>query len=58
MVDLRKRPDGSMSPDAKEILTGAAIGAVIGMPLPVLTWFTGGLIGGAIAVWRIHKRKS
>ncbi|GAO38879.1 hypothetical protein SCH01S_21_00660 [Sphingomonas changbaiensis NBRC 104936] len=56
-MDLKRRPDGSMSPDTKELITGAAIGAVIGMPLPVLTWLTGGLIGGAIAAYRIHKRR-
>lgn len=56
-MDLQRRPDGSMSPDAKELLTGAAIGAVVGMPLPVLTWFTGGLVGAAVAWYRIHKRQ-
>ena len=56
-MDLQRRPDGSMSPDAKEILTGAGIGALVGMPLPIVTWFTGGLIGGAIAAYRIHRRK-
>lgn len=56
-MDLQRRPDGSMSPDAKEILTGAGIGALIGMPLPIVTWFTGGLIGGAVAAYRIHRRK-
>ena len=56
-MDLKRRPDGGMSPDTKELLTGAAIGAVVGMPLPVVTWFTGGLIGGAIAAYRIYKRK-
>ncbi|MBS0502330.1 MAG: hypothetical protein JSS55_00720 [Proteobacteria bacterium] len=56
-MDLKRRPDGSMSPDAKELLAGAAIGAVVGMPLPIVTWFTGGLIGGAIAAYRIHKRE-
>jgi hypothetical protein len=56
-MDLQRRPDGSMSPDAKELLTGAAIGAVVGMPLPILTWFTGGLVGAAVAWYRIRKRQ-
>jgi hypothetical protein len=56
-MDLQKRPDGSMSPDTKEILTGAAIGAVVGIPLPFVTFLGGAIIGGAIAAYRIHKRK-
>ncbi len=57
MVDLKKRPDGSMSPDAKEILTWAAVGAVVGIPLPLVTFIGGAVIGGGIAAYRIHKRK-
>ena len=56
-MDLQKRPDGSMSPDTREILTGAAIGAVVGIPLPFITFLGGAVIGGAIAAYRIHKRK-
>ncbi|HYZ47980.1 MAG TPA: hypothetical protein VE567_03710 [Sphingomonas sp.] len=56
-MDLRRRPDGSMSPDARELRAGAGIGAVLGIPLPVLSWFTGAIVGGAIAAYRIQKRK-
>ena len=56
-MDLKRRPDGGMSPDTKELLTGAAIGAVIGIPMPFVTFIGGAVIGGAIAAYRIHKRK-
>lgn len=57
MIDL-KGPDGGMSPDAKEIATWAAVGAVIGVPLPFITFIGGAVIGGGIAAYRIYKRKA
>ena len=56
-MDLQKRPDGTMSPDAKELAKWTAIGAVVGIPLPFVSFVGGAVIGGAIAAWRIHKRK-
>ena len=56
-MDLKKRPDGSMSPDAKELATWAAVGAVIGIPLPFVSFVGGAVIGGALAAYRIHKRQ-
>ena len=56
-MDLQRRPDGSMSPDAKEILTWAAVGAVIGIPLPFVSFLGGAVIGAGIAAFRIYKRK-
>lgn len=56
MVDL-KGPDGGMSPDAKEIAKWAAVGAVVGVPLPFVSFIGGAVIGGCIAAYRIHKRK-
>ena len=56
-MDLQRRPDGSMSPDTKEILTWAAVGAVIGIPMPFVSFIGGAVIGGGIAAFRIYKRK-
>ena len=56
-MDLKRRPDGSISPDAKELATWAAIGAVVGIPLPFVSFLGGAVIGGAIAAYRIHKRQ-
>ncbi|HEV2568046.1 hypothetical protein [Sphingomonas sp.] len=54
-MDLKRRPDGSLSPDAKKIATWAAVGAVVGIPLPFVSFVGGAVIGGAIAAYRIHK---
>ena len=48
--------DGLSHPSTKPVLAGAAIGAVAGLLLPVLS-IPIGLIGGAgIALWRRIKR--
>ena len=48
--------DGLAHPSTKPVLAGAAIGAVAGLLLPVLT-IPIGLIGGAgIALWQRIKR--
>jgi hypothetical protein len=48
--------DGFANPTTKKVLTGAAIGAVAGLLLPVLS-IPLGLIGGAgIALWQRIKR--
>ena len=48
--------DGFANPTTKKVLTGAAIGAVAGLLLPVLS-IPIGLIGGAgIALWQRIKR--
>ncbi len=48
--------DGFANPTTKKVLTGAAIGAVAGLLLPVLSVGVG-LVGGAgIALWQRIKR--
>ena len=48
--------EGFANPTTKKVLTGAAIGAVAGLLLPVLS-IPIGLIGGAgIALWQRIKR--
>jgi hypothetical protein len=56
-MDLKRRPDGSLSPDARELATWTAVGAVLGIPLPFVSFLGGAVIGGAVAAYRIHKRK-
>ena len=63
MVDLNKNcgngggPLDNVSPDTKRLLTGAAIGAVIAIPLPFVGPIIGGLVGAGIAHYRNTRRR-
>ena len=60
MVDLNKGGGGNgggMSDDTKRIVTGAAIGAVVAIPLPFIGPIIGGLVGAGIAHYRNTKRR-
>jgi hypothetical protein len=45
-----------MTPDTKRVLKGAAIGAVLGIPLPIIGPAAGALLGGVIAYRRNARR--
>jgi hypothetical protein len=45
-----------MTPDTKRILKGAGIGALLGIPLPIIGPAAGALIGGVIAYRRNARR--
>jgi hypothetical protein len=48
--------EGFDHPSARPVLIGAAIGALLGGLLPVITWPVGMLIGAAVALYlRIKK---
>ena len=52
-VDLRgMAKDGMRHPSTKPVLTGAAVGAVAGLLLPVLSIPTGLAIGAGIAFYK------
>ena len=54
IVEMGK--EGFSHPSAKPVLIGAAIGAIIGGILPVISWPIGMLIGAAVALYlRIKK---
>jgi len=44
--------EGMAHPSTKPVLTGAAIGAVAGMVLPVVTWPIGLLAGAAFMLYK------
>ena len=48
--------DGFANPTTKKVLTGAAIGAVAAILLPVLTIPIGVIGGAGIALWQRIKR--
>ena len=48
--------DGFANPTTKKVLTGAAIGAVAGLLLPVLSIPIGVIGGAGIALWQRIKR--
>ena len=56
-MDLKKLPDGSISPDAKKIVTGAAVGAVLGI-LPGVTVLGGAIVGAAVAAVNMLNRRT
>ena len=47
---------GLAHPSTKPVLTGGAIGAVVGAALPVVSWPVGLLAGAAIALYSRVKR--
>ncbi|MBW8296816.1 hypothetical protein [Sphingopyxis sp.] len=47
---------GLAHPSTKPVLTGGAIGAVVGAVLPVVSWPVGLLAGAAIALYSRVKR--
>ena len=47
---------GLAHPSTKPVLTGGAIGAVVGLILPVISWPVGLLAGAAIALYSRVKR--
>ena len=47
---------GAKHPSTKPVLTGGAIGAVVGAVLPVVSWPVGLLAGAAIALYSRVKR--
>ena len=47
---------GMAHPSTKPVLTGAAVGAVAGLVLPILTWPVGLAGGLAIALYNRAKR--
>jgi len=44
--------DGMAHPSTKPVLTGAAIGAVAGVVLPVVTWPLGLLVGAGFMLYK------
>jgi hypothetical protein len=46
-----------MTHDQKKLLTGAAIGAVVAIPIPFVGPLIGGLVGAGIAHYRNAKRR-
>jgi hypothetical protein len=46
-----------MTDDQKRLLTGAAIGAVVAIPVPFVGPIIGGLVGAGIAHYRNTKRR-
>ena len=46
-----------MTNDTKRILKGAAIGAVLGIPLPIIGPAAGALIGGGYMAYKNSKRR-
>ena len=56
-MDLKKLPDGGISPDAKKLVTGAAVGAVLGI-LPGVTVIGGAIVGAAVAAVNMLNRRS
>jgi hypothetical protein len=46
-----------MTDDQKRLATGAAIGAVVAIPLPFIGPIIGGLVGAGIAHYRNTKRR-
>lgn len=56
-ADLAKQADGWTktnipNPVARNIAIGAAAGAVLAIPVPIIGWMTGALIGGALGFMR------
>ena len=47
---------GLAHPSTKPVLTGGAVGAVVGAVLPVVSWPVGLLAGAAIALYSRVKR--
>ena len=48
--------EGFANPSTKPVLTGAAIGAVAGVILPIVSLPVGLLVGAGYALWRRIKR--
>jgi hypothetical protein len=55
MLDLRG-PDGGLSPEAKNIATGAAVGAVLGI-LPGVSLLGGAIVGAVVATVNVLNRR-
>jgi len=47
---------GAKHPSTKPVLTGAAVGAVAGALLPVVSWPVGLVAGAGIALWNRLKK--
>ncbi|HEX7712227.1 MAG TPA: hypothetical protein VF418_14955 [Sphingomonadaceae bacterium] len=47
--------EGFGHPGSKQVLTGAAVGAVAGAVLPVVTWPLGLIAGAAFMLWQRNK---
>lgn len=47
-----------MTNDTKRILKGAAIGAVLGIPLPIIGPAAGAIIGGSYMAYKNSKRRA
>ncbi|MFZ4381269.1 MAG: hypothetical protein ACOYO0_04790 [Sandarakinorhabdus sp.] len=43
---------------ARNVAIGAAAGVVVSLPVPIIGWFTGALIGGALGFLRTVNKKS
>jgi hypothetical protein len=56
MVEFRG-PDGGLTPDAKKIATGAAVGAVLAI-LPGVSLLGGAIVGAVVAAVNTFNRRT
>ncbi|MBB6124384.1 hypothetical protein [Sphingobium subterraneum] len=47
----------SKNPFAKKVAAGAAIGAAVAIPVPIIGWATGAVIGGGIVAYKHWTRR-
>jgi hypothetical protein len=47
--------EGLNHPGSRQVITGAALGAVAGMVLPVVTWPLGLIAGAGFMLWQRNK---